>query len=526
VLASSAASELGLSDDQVEASAIQNVTAMTNPGHMSKGVLNLQESDQPRFDLVLTIKHVDSADHASELARQEFGDTTKVQHLLNTAGIEGVVLEVREVEVMWVPIPTAPASIATPAPVPAPNDEPLVVSGGTNPATPSGTCGAWCELECATSDDQCCDGNPDCSACDFCIALADALADMRPARDASTGTPPSSSGTCEGWCESECATTDDLCCGGMPACSACNFCISLADALPNANERGLKILCLHGGGSSASEFQTEISGITHALPGFEFVFVNGGSPADNNVFVWIDDPSGDSTQEPAIDSASYMALDAVVADQGPFHAIMGYSQGGMYVSAYLAHVPAGTFQAAVIFCGYLPETHLGVLQRINDRAPLQTPAFLYIGANDQTITPAMTEEAATKYTSAQVIINSAGTHMPPLEGETGFSQVVAFITASSNNIANNEVEVALDLEAEASSTKLMSSSSSPASTKLTSSSSQKTSSPTPKDFIITVPDGIGPGEILSTVISGQEYHITVPTNLDKERRISISIPVA
>ena len=129
-----------------------------------------------------------------------------------------------------------------------------------------------------------------------------------------------------------------------------------------------KILCLHGGGGNAEGFEMQANSLIQAAPGLDFVFVS----APNSGGVWIPDPpssggaKGTST-DANWDSDSTALVDGVVREQGPFYGILGYSQGAAYAISYLSHAPAGTFQLAALFCGYLPSTHLGIMARINDR---------------------------------------------------------------------------------------------------------------------------------------------------------------
>ena len=81
----------------------------------------------------------------------------------------------------------------------------------------------------------------------------------------------------------------------------------------------------------------------NSLPDVEFVFAD--SPTNG---VWIQDPPGgkdDPTTDPnwANDSIEY--LDNVVAQQGPFFGILGYSQGAAFIPVYLANT-SNTFDIA------------------------------------------------------------------------------------------------------------------------------------------------------------------------------------
>ena len=143
-------------------------------------------------------------------------------------------------------------------------------------------------------------------------------------------------------------------------------------------------------------------------PGFEFVFISAPSGR-----VWMRDPPGGKgapTTDPNWDLASLQLLDETVRTQGPFHGLLGYSQGAAYVNAYLAHAPSDTFQVAVMYCGYLPSTHLGIVARINNASPLSTTALIFMGVNDYVITNSMTDETIPKYTAPVVVRSSAAGH--------------------------------------------------------------------------------------------------------------------
>lgn len=98
-----------------------------------------------------------------------------------------------------------------------------------------------------------------------------------------------------------------------------------------------RILALHGGGQTARgmESMRGMQDLQNALPEFDFIF--GSTPEDNNV--WIKDPpGGKGEKEPNNDlnwadlTISY--LDGMVANEGPFYALMGYSQGSGKVAIF------------------------------------------------------------------------------------------------------------------------------------------------------------------------------------------------
>ena len=191
--------------------------------------------------------------------------------------------------------------------------------------------------------------------------------------------------------------------------------------------RGLpKVLCLHGGGQTASSFQSMLSELTSSASAYEYVFASG--PYSGNL--WLADPpggKGDPTTDPDWDINSYQLLDTILAEQGPFQGILGYSQGSAYTVAYLAHVPAGTFEFAIMFCGYLPTTHEGIIDRINSRTPLTIPALVFSGAQDYVITNSLTAAQAAAFSSPTVVTSADAGHHPPYASDSAFQQVVDFL---------------------------------------------------------------------------------------------------
>ena len=190
----------------------------------------------------------------------------------------------------------------------------------------------------------------------------------------------------------------------------------------------LKLLCLHGGGQSAAGFEGDLQALASSL-GSHVTFVFGSSPYAANL--WIRDPpggKGEPTTDPdwALDSFTY--LDDLISSQGPFDGLVGFSQGGAMTVAYLAQADAlGSFRFAVVFCGYIPSTHTGLVNRIDAAAPMSTPTLFYIGRADAIIVPSMSEDAATKFANATLVYGPGG-HAPPQSG-TELAQVTDFIEA-------------------------------------------------------------------------------------------------
>ena len=194
----------------------------------------------------------------------------------------------------------------------------------------------------------------------------------------------------------------------------------------------LKILALHGGDGSGSG--DDFRGLTSSFPsGVTVVHPNGGYPSGGSgSFLWVPDPPGGKNQATTnrdVADASVSALNDIIARQGPFDGIMGFSQGSMMVLYYLARVPVGTFRFALMFCGYVPTTHLGMVAYIDAAAPITTPAFVFAGSSDAIITGSMTEGQRDKFasTSRTYHVGSGVGHSVPRAGDDGYSQATAFI---------------------------------------------------------------------------------------------------
>ena len=190
----------------------------------------------------------------------------------------------------------------------------------------------------------------------------------------------------------------------------------------------LKILALHGGGDTPEglESQSGMQALMADLPEFEFFFAD--APDDDSICdqCWYGDPPG-GKDEPNEDrnwaDGSIAYLDQVVADHGPFYGILGYSQGVPMATVYLANSNA-TFQKAMLFNGYLPTTHSGLNDTINEAAPLDTPALIFGGEEDVFIFGV--EELEGVYAESTVLVSSTADHHLPYSDDETYDQVLAF----------------------------------------------------------------------------------------------------
>jgi len=196
-----------------------------------------------------------------------------------------------------------------------------------------------------------------------------------------------------------------------------------------------KILALHGGGGTGSSFAYETNQLAGALPEYEFIYADAGYSCGSGCKLWISDPpggKGQPTTDPAFSDDSIHALDQILENQGPFVGILGYSQGAAYVPVYLSRVPEGTFSFAVMFCGYLTETHQGILDVVEEQSPFgDIPALVWMGVNDFIISNAQTTNQAGIFTSPTVITDNNAGHVVPGTSESTFTDVVSFISSFS-----------------------------------------------------------------------------------------------
>lgn len=190
-----------------------------------------------------------------------------------------------------------------------------------------------------------------------------------------------------------------------------------------------KILSLHGGGGSAASMAFEASDLVNSLQGqYEFVFASIGSPNTAEVW-WADPPSKDTpTTNPNHAVDMVRALETIRLREGPFYAILGFSQGAAAVPVYLSNVPPGTFQKAIMFCGYLPTTHIGLVNRIQQQRPFgQITALVWMGARDSIISNDMSNELASTFANPVVVVDPNLGHSVPRRGANTYASVINFI---------------------------------------------------------------------------------------------------
>ena len=188
-----------------------------------------------------------------------------------------------------------------------------------------------------------------------------------------------------------------------------------------------RILCLHGGGGNATslQYQQGIQDLVAALPDCEFIFAS--SPVSGGV--WYNDPPGggkDPTYDPNWADVSVNYLNDFIEANGPFDAILGYSQGVPMSLVYLA-TGSYDFNNVLLFNGYLPTTHLGLINVIDANSPYTQSALIFIAQNDYYFYE-MGLELKSKFTSYTELISAGAGHALPTQSDANFQSVVNFLS--------------------------------------------------------------------------------------------------
>ncbi len=206
-----------------------------------------------------------------------------------------------------------------------------------------------------------------------------------------------------------------------------------------------KILVLHGGGETSTSFmgQDGLVSLMSNLSEYEFVFAE--APSNN---LWMQDPPGGKSK-PSTDSNwaqdSITYLDNLVSQHGPFFGILGYSQGAAFIPVYLADT-LNTFNIALMYNGYLPTTHHGLIAKINLAAPFHIPSVVFSGEYDYYFRD-LAQGLADKFYNSLYIRSSVAAHHLPFENDPAFDEILNFITINeSSSISTNSGSLSLPVE--------------------------------------------------------------------------------
>ena len=187
----------------------------------------------------------------------------------------------------------------------------------------------------------------------------------------------------------------------------------------------LKILSLHGGGESASDFESQqgMQDLIEALPEFEFIFAETREEGE----VWVRDPPGgkeQGTNDPNWADGSISYLDDFIIENGPFYGLLGFTQGAAMSVIYLAYSDVD-FEKVILFNGYLETGHQGLNDTIENESPFDISALIFEGEDDDWFGYGSTE-LANVFTDATHVVGDAGHHLP-YSSDREFDNVVSFI---------------------------------------------------------------------------------------------------
>lgn len=201
-----------------------------------------------------------------------------------------------------------------------------------------------------------------------------------------------------------------------------NFIYNMIEPIPTVKP---KILALHGGGESSVSFQNQpgMIDLVNSLSDFEFVFAD--APTNN---LWIQDPPYGKdypTTDPNWASESISYIDDLISQHGEFFGILGFSQGAAFIPVYLANT-SYNFNVAIMFNGYLPYTHTGLMQTINSKAPFSTPGVVFVGENDYNFKD-MAEDLYAKFSYGPLVRSQTAGHHLPFASDVSFTEIVDYI---------------------------------------------------------------------------------------------------
>ena len=227
--------------------------------------------------------------------------------------------------------------------------------------------------------------------------------------------------------------------------SESNATASETEETPEVYDGPLKILALHGGGDTPEglENQPGMQALMADLPEFEFFFAD--APDDDSLCdqCWYADPPGgkdEPNENRSWADISMAYLDQVVADHGPFYGILGYSQGVPMATIYIANSNT-TFPKAMLFNGYLPTTHSGLNDTINEAAPLNTDALIFGGEEDVFVFGV--PELDGVYPNATVLVSSTADHHLPFSDDETYADVLAFFREVIDDVPEPEEPVVI-----------------------------------------------------------------------------------
>jgi pimeloyl-ACP methyl ester carboxylesterase len=198
--------------------------------------------------------------------------------------------------------------------------------------------------------------------------------------------------------------------------------------------RPLRVLCLHGYCQNAAVFRSKTGCVRRAvakrLSGIEIVFVDAPHvvEADENGAekrAWWTLRNEGTEYEGFVETAAH--LRRVVAEQGAFDSVMGFSQGAVLAHLVAALGLAGNnVRSAILVSGFpsRAERH----ERIVTGPPLKMPSLHVWGMADELVPPAASKQLSTMFDSnaGRYIYTHNKGHVFPFDS-AGIDAIVGFL---------------------------------------------------------------------------------------------------
>ena len=159
------------------------------------------------------------------------------------------------------------------------------------------------------------------------------------------------------------------------------FFVNLSGCSPNTDNNKKKILCLHGGGQSVYFFKLALSDFSNDLEkDFEFIYAD--SPINGNV--WYKDKPGGKSSNIETDenwaNKSINYLDNLIKKNN-IEIILAFSQGVPMSMVYISK-KKNNIKKLILCNGYLPTTHLGLMNVIDKNTPISIKTLIFLGKKD------------------------------------------------------------------------------------------------------------------------------------------------
>lgn len=84
------------------------------------------------------------------------------------------------------------------------------------------------------------------------------------------------------------------------------------------------------------------------------------------------------------------------------------------------------FSKMMLFNGYLPTTHDGLMDTINNASPVSTPTLVFAGENDFAFAP-LADDLNSKFSNSTYLISNTAGHHLPFSSDDTFDDVINFI---------------------------------------------------------------------------------------------------